>query len=52
MVKTINISINEKSLEIIDKASKKDNRSRSNFLEQAGLEKVKRMEDAVNAEQS
>ena len=52
MVKTINISINEKSLEIIDKASKKDNRSRSNFLEQAGLEKAKQMEAMLNAKQS
>ena len=33
MVKIINISIDEKALKVIDEAAKKEQRSRSNFLQ-------------------
>ena len=36
----ITITVQEDALNVIDAAAKKDNRTRSNFLSQAGLEKA------------
>ncbi len=49
MVKTINISIEQDALDKIDRAARKDNRSRSNFLTYCALEKAKQMEEDNNA---
>lgn len=44
MMKTITINIDEEALKIIDEAAAKENRSRSNFLQVAGTEKVNKGE--------
>lgn len=52
MEKYVGIRMKKEELEIIDKAAKKDNRSRSLFLRHFGLQQAKKMLSNNNEEKN